>query len=384
MPHHHAGHPSPATATAARRRDASRVAVAAALSAALTPAMALAQQQPSAKAVALEEVVVTARKRSETVQTVPLTIDVLSGQDLAAANKVKLDDLQFEVPGFYVENYETRATIALRGVGAQVPGNGAAVATHLNGIYQASTASSLNFLFDVDRVEVLKGPQGTLYGRNSTAGAINIITREPGKSGDLSASLDYGSYNTRRAEVGADVALGGDWAMRLAGSAVRSDGRLTNQFDGEKVGDNGFTGGRVTLVGQIGGVKVELFAQDTDETGGTAQLIPVSNGQPMLGWNQTYMDLPTSPQIERKYFMSGLTLSGELGNGYSWRSVTGYLDYYEPKSFIDVNPLPSQPVEVSIKFPQYAWQQSEELAVLYTGDRLNWVFGGLYMTERDG
>jgi len=100
-------------------------AVAAAVAAALGMLASTPQataQQAAAKPAGLEEVIVTARKRDEDVQSVPQSIEVLGGLDLKELGKVTFKDLQFEVPGFYIENYETRATIAVRGVGTQVPG----------------------------------------------------------------------------------------------------------------------------------------------------------------------------------------------------------------------------------------------------------------------
>ena len=127
----------------APRAGAVAAAVAAALGLPMAAPQALAQQQSAAKAASLDEVIVTARKRDEDVQSVPQSIEVIGGLDLKELGKVTFKDLQFEVPGFYIQNYETRATIAVRGVGSQVPGGGQSVAAHINGIYQASTAASL-------------------------------------------------------------------------------------------------------------------------------------------------------------------------------------------------------------------------------------------------
>jgi iron complex outermembrane receptor protein len=127
-----------------------------------------------------------------------------------------------------------------------------------------------------------------------------------------------------------------------------------------------------------------LFAQYTNETGGVGDLIALTTaGKPLYGWNKGYYDNPTKPVGERDHYLVGLTLSGELGGGYSWRSVTGYTDYDEPRSLLDVNPLP-QPVQVVISFPQYAEQFSQELQLAYEGDKANWVIGGLYMDSKDG
>ncbi|MCE2874009.1 MAG: TonB-dependent receptor, partial [Xanthomonadales bacterium] len=302
--------------------------------------------------------------------------------------KVTCKDLQFEVPGFYIQNYETRATIAVRGVGSQVPGGGQSVAAHINGIYQASTAASLGWMFDVDRVEVLKGPQGTLYGRNSTGGAVNIITRRPGKEFGTDVSVEIGNDNLRRFEAALDAPLGDDWSLRLAGTATRVDGRITNRVTGKKIDGNEFTGGRLTLAGKLGSVDVEIFGQKTEETGGVGELIALDgSGQrvpkPLFGWDIGNYDEPTKPEGQRDYSALGLSLSGDIGNGYSWKALTGYLDYSEPKSFLDVNPVVA-PVRVTIRFPQYAEQISQELQLQFQGDRVDWIVGALYMDIDEG
>jgi len=361
------------------------VAVAAVVATSLFAAPVSAQSQGSGDgASSLEEIIVTARKRSEDVQTVPQSIEVLGGGELANLGKVTFKDLQFEVPGFYIENYESRATISMRGVGSQVPGKGEAVATHVNGIFQASTATSLSWLFDVERVEVLKGPQGTLYGRNSTGGAVNIITRRPGEEFDGGVKLEYGNDQTVRASGGVDIPLNEDWSMRLAGTATRADGRLTNVATGDEIDGNEYTGGRITVAGDAGPVAVEFFGQISKETGGVGELIPLDeNFDPLYDWDETYFDVPSKPEGQRDYKIAGLTLSGDLGGGYSWRSITGYQDYDEPESLLDVNPGPS-PVNVTIAFPQYAEQWSQELQLAFESERLNWVLGALYMDTDEG
>lgn len=331
-----------------------------------------------------KEIIVTARKREESIQSVPQSIDVLGGDQLTDMGKVTIKDLQFEVPGFYMQNFETRVTVALRGVGNQVPGSGQSVATHVNGIFQPSTASSLGWLFDVDRVEVLKGPQGTLYGRNSTGGALNIETRRPGNDFDVGAKLEYGSFDTYRAYAGMDIPLSDDWAVRVAGVISRSDGRLINTVINDTIDGNEYTGGRITLVGRVGSVDVEVFSQFSEETGGVGEIIPLNpSGRPLLGWNRTSLDQPTIPVGERQHFIASLDLQGELGGGFSWRSLTGFVDYREPAILVDVTPFPN-PTSIRGSFPQYAEQFSQELQLIYTAENMNFVVGTLYMDAKEG
>jgi iron complex outermembrane receptor protein len=358
---------------------------------AITWAVALALAVPEARGqaagatAALDEIVVTARKRDERVQDVPLTIDVLTGDDLVSRGVLRPAELQFAVPGFYVQNFETRATITMRGVGAQIAGGTSAVATHVNGIYQSSSAAQLNRLFDVERVEVLKGPQGTLYGRNSTGGALNVITKQPGSTAEADVSVGFGTFDTVRADAGATVPLSESWSLRTAGSYLKGDGQLTNVVTGRKVANDDFKGGRLTLAGEAGGVKVGAFvqySQDDDNTQPTLIPVRITNGRasPQLGWKQTALDNPTEATIERKNLLAGLSLEGRIGERYTWRSITGYIDY-EDASLIDVNPQPNVPNHLTIQFPQFAEQFSQEFQLLYTGDRANWVLGAYYLDD---
>ena len=296
----------------------------------------------------------TARKRDESLQDVPITIQVLSGAALEATGVLRSSELQFAVPGFYVQNFETRATITLRGVGAQIAGGTSSVATHLNGIYQASSAAQLNRLFDVQQIEVLKGPQGTLYGRNSTGGALNITTRKPGDTFEGNASIGYGTFDTVRADAAVSVPLGEDWGVRVAGSYAKGDGQFLNLFNGKRTGKDDFIGGRLTLAGKTGPVDVSAFVQYTRDKDTTQTLIPINpaTAKPVFGWNRTVLDKPEDMFLDRKLVVAGLTLASEIGSGFTVKSITGYLDYSD-RSAIDVNPVVSSS-QLEIQTPQKA------------------------------
>jgi len=343
-----------------------------------------AAAQASAAASGGDDIIVTARKRNESLQDVPVSITVLSGDTLQQTAVLRSSELQFAVPGFYVQNFETRATITLRGVGAQIAGGTSSVATHLNGIYQASSAAQLNRLFDVSQIEVLKGPQGTLYGRNSTGGALNITTRAPGDTFEGNASIGYGTFNTIRADAGVSIPLGGEWGVRLAGSYLKGDGQFFNRFNGQYTGNDDFIGGRATVAGRAGPVDVSAFVQYTRDKDTTQTLIPVipATAQPEFGWNQTVQDQPEDMFLDRELVVAGLTLGMELGGGFSLKSITGYLDYSDD-SAIDVNPVVS-PGRLEIQTPQKATQWSQELQLAYNSDRVNGVVGFYYLDDDQG
>ncbi len=371
---------------------ATALAVSMAVAAALHPAESRAQQAAAGAteaAESIEEVIVSARKRDESVQSVPISIAVLNGAELTDGGVLRSSELQYAVPGFLVQNYETRATITMRGVGAQIAGSASSVATHVNGVYLASAAAQLNRLFDIERVEVLKGPQGTLYGRNATGGALNVISRRAGDELAADLSVGYGTYSTVSFDGGVSVPLSDSWGMRIAASSTKGDGQFTNVVNNQKIGNEDFQGARFSVTGDTGSVKTDFFVQysrDKDDTQLTLiPLVSATNPAPLLDWNRTAFDGPVDPVIERKSLIAGLTLSGDFGNGYTWRSITGYLDYKEgDDTLTDVNPRPSLAQRLSISFPQLSDQLSQEFQLLYSSDRLNWVVGAYYLDDDQG
>ena len=164
------------------RTFAARSLIAAAVSAALWPALSIAQgaAQPST-GDALEEIVVTAQKRAEKLQDTPIAISAVTGDTI---EKLNLDDIAAIAAGNPALVYSEaggEAQIYVRGIGSNIFSIGVdqSVATHIDGIYIGRANMGLTQFLDIDRVEILRGPQGTLYGRNATGGAINIISRAP-------------------------------------------------------------------------------------------------------------------------------------------------------------------------------------------------------------
>lgn len=181
----------------------------------------------------IPEVVVTAEKRETGLQKVPQAITALTGDALLANNINTFQDLSALAPGLTVGNAEgERTTISIRGVGQEANQNDVAapsVSYHQDGVYIVSPfALGGNFL-DVGRVEVLRGPQGTLFGQNSTGGAINLVTAAP-KLGRTEGYVDaaYGSFDYRNLRSAVNLPIGQTIAIRAAGSWLKQDGTATN------------------------------------------------------------------------------------------------------------------------------------------------------------
>src|SRR5579871_421233 len=188
----------------------------------------------------IEEVVVTAQKRAEDIQTVPISITAYSAQDLAARQIYQVKDLQFSTPSVtYTKGNFTSSDFSIRGIGQSVVSGDeeAGVATDVNDVYLLAPLLAESTFYDLQRVEVLRGPQSTLYGRGATGGVVNEIT-EPAdltsSYGDIYAS--YGNYNAVeiRGDVNAPV-VDDHLAIRLAGDWVRHNGYIDNAFNNSHI-----------------------------------------------------------------------------------------------------------------------------------------------------
>ena len=171
-------------------------------------------------------IVVTAQNRAENVQDVPIAIDVVGAEAIEDAGITDFQDLTRVAPVLNIVQDGNYTRVAVRGVGTNSndEGQDQSIAVNIDGEY-INRPNVLNLaLFDIDRIEVLRGPQGTLYGRNATGGAINFIARKPGTTfgGDISAT--YGNYDSRKLEAGIDIPFGSVGGLRLAGLYNKRDG----------------------------------------------------------------------------------------------------------------------------------------------------------------
>jgi iron complex outermembrane receptor protein len=195
-------------------------------------AQALANAEATtAQPEGLEEITVTAERRSENLEKTPLAITALSADTLDARGISTADDLNQLVPGLAVSRTGISAQIGIRGVVStnDTEVGDPAVAFNVDGVYLARSRGALAALFDIDRIEVLRGPQGTLYGRNATAGSINVITNKPDlEKASGSASIEYGNYNEFQTSGMLNIPLDSTFALRGAFQTDRHDGYSVN------------------------------------------------------------------------------------------------------------------------------------------------------------
>jgi iron complex outermembrane receptor protein len=190
---------------------------------------ALAAEAPEGEST-LKEIIVTAQKRAQSLQSVPLSVSALDEDALRAADVVRLDTVKALVPSFHVGQTQAYFFTSIRGVGDTNFSivSDPAVPFYVDGLYYPRANGPNAVLFDVDRIEVLRGPQGTLYGRNATGGVVNVIPKQPGSEfgGDL--SLQVGNYDAVRVTGAVDLPLSDRVQTRIAGIYNSRDGYTDN------------------------------------------------------------------------------------------------------------------------------------------------------------
>ncbi|ROH93720.1 TonB-dependent receptor [Stagnimonas aquatica] len=202
-----------------------------------------AVRRPDGAAAVLEEVVVTAQRREASVQATPISMEAFSSDKLAQRGIASVEDLSGNVPSMVIEPHPLSSTtlrISIRGVGvtdAQVTQD-PAVGIYLDGVYLARSAGLALDLADLERIEVLRGPQGTLYGRNTTGGAVNLVTRRPSVSGfSMQQQISVGSRDQLTAKTSFNLPITDTLAVKLAALGSRQGGFVENTGPGGDFGD---------------------------------------------------------------------------------------------------------------------------------------------------
>ena len=189
------------------------------------------------------EVVVTAERRAENIQKVPMAVAAISATAIRDRNIESLDDVQNEVPGVKFGHFSGGDNVTIRGVGsAFISGAGqSSVAIYVDGVYLSQIESLGMGQADLSGIEVLKGPQGTLYGRNSTGGVVNFTSNAPTKSTfSYGATVGYGNYNANKEEGYVSGPLSDKVRLRLFIQNEARDGDITNDDTGQKVNGGPF------------------------------------------------------------------------------------------------------------------------------------------------
>lgn len=286
------------------------------------------------------DVVVTARRRVQTAQSVPATLQVFDANKLAQSGIINTRDLQQETPSLAVAPAFRETFVALRGITNNVRSLGAdpSVAVNFNGIYLPRTTMLLTELYDVGRIEVLKGPQGDLYGRNATGGAINILSQEPKAGLGIEGFAGIGSFNLRR--IQGAVNIGNEViAVRLSGAIAKDDGYTHNAFNGGGLDYTDFQSIRAEIrFKPSADLEVNAFWHHGVDKGSIGYTITADPAFGLIAAQYGYVglagpqNLRLSPRdvrinqpldLGRTGDIAGLTASLDLG-AITVKSITGY------------------------------------------------------------
>ena len=217
----------------------------------LADAVAAAPQTSASEPpVQLETLVVTAQKRQEDAQKVPVSLTAVSGETIADRRLQTVKDLENLAPNVQLSRSTSIPTLFIRGVGGggRQIGFDTRAGIYVDGVYVGAPAAVDGLLLDLDRAEILRGPQGTLFGQNSTSGALNLITQAPGSGAPATTSVSYGNREGTRVTAAGDVPIGDPRVqLRASGSFARRDNFTRNALTGEDFDDVRQDGGRLRL-----------------------------------------------------------------------------------------------------------------------------------------
>jgi iron complex outermembrane receptor protein len=300
---------------------------------------ALAEEASAQSAGAIEEVVVTAERREASLQDTPIAISALTADELADRGITGMEGVAAATPSISFTPYPSSSNtliLFIRGQGVSDPGQitlDSAVGLYQDGFYIPRGQMATFDLADIERVEVLRGPQGTLYGRNTTGGAVNLISNKPGGEFGFRQEIGIGNNGRVRSLTVLDLPKWGGLAAKLSFLKRKQDGYVRNAGPGHDYGEEDQAGGRAALRWDNGGAFTADYFFETGDMDSTpvyytnaalAGLIPgySAQGRPE-GHTYRAIDLPGS---EGEYEAHGLTLSWDVNDALTLRSLTGYRD----------------------------------------------------------
>jgi iron complex outermembrane recepter protein len=381
----------------------------AALLAPAAPAIAQTATEAPAQANddAIDEIVVTARRREESLQQVPLSVVAVSAEELEARSISNLEDLGQSTPNFtFSETYNGGAAAGLpfiRGVGQidSHPGYDSPVGIYIDGVYYGRMYGNNLDTMELERIEVLRGPQGTLFGKNTSGGAINIITAQPDASGEgISGRVQggFGSRNLVDVVTGANIPLVQDTlALRVAGSWSQQDG-YAERADGQEMANTDRWSARAQLLfapTQSFSALLSADVMEFDEANAAYRLADTNPAVgPVAAYNgardpdydnrwisaNPYTFNATGPNFSRGEIRGvSLTLTADTAFG-AFKSITAYRDMSVDIG-VDPDGSPVTIIDSYESTDQDQVSQEFQLSGEAFGDRLQWVSGLYYFQE---
>jgi iron complex outermembrane recepter protein len=363
----------------------------------------IASAQPAASpAVGLEEVVVTARKREESLLDVSAALDVVGGAELTTQQINDIEDLQVVMPTLTVGETVGVMKVTMRGLGnsSNTRGEDGQVAFHVDGAVVSRPEVQGMSLFDLERVEVLRGPQGTLYGRNATGGAINLVTAKPTDTAEGYLNLTVGNYDLLKV----DAAISGPLSDRVRGRfALTSTDRAgfgENITTNNDIDDDHRWAARghlaIDLRDDMDLLLTGEYGKQDDASGLFTYLAPLYVVGPAAPPSQNPKGVggfsdPKSrdgagnidPQLERETVSTTATYTWNISDTLTLKDIFNYrrLDFYLAQDLDLSSVVPPPNTTATVSIPMNDEQMSNELQLIYSGERLNLITGLYWFSE---
>jgi len=354
--------------------------------------LAEAQEGAQSDTLALSEVIVTAQKRAEDLQDVPVSVQVIGSQALAQQNLNSLEALGQTVPSVHINASGSGGQIFIRGIGSGTNQTfDQSVGVFIDDIYHGRARMTGATFLDLDHVEILKGPQSTFFGNNAIAGAFNIVTRKPDDQFDGYARALYGQDQQYAAEGAAGIPLGQVFAVRLAGMFNGAGGWQRNPYAGHDQPVDYDRAGRVTLLFKPGEnldatLKIE-GSSNTDRSGSQISDCPPPAPFVSAGFCQIALGLGIPTSLESHENTTGpgqgaglstfedvLTINYHL-QGQTFTSVTGFYNYHS-KQDVDADGTPS--TLLNLRIAEKYHQLSQEFRVASQAQQTLEYLAGVY------
>lgn len=326
----------------------------------------------------LEEVIVTSQKREQSLQDVPISVSAFSGEQIDEAGVKDIRDLAGQTPGLQIQSKgDTEVFVFIRGIGSVAPGIGAdpAVGVYIDGLYTARGTNAAAAFFDVDRVEVVKGPQGTLFGRNSSSGAISIITRKPEIGENYGRALvGFGDEGQQKYEFIYNASPSDSTAVRIGIKHDSRDGLYENSLSGKDLNGRDHTNARLAFFYDDGGAYTSHLSAEYFDMSNTAAWVGAADS---FADKVALNDPPTDQELESWRF--NWTNTWDFNDALTLTSITGYYTHDVVVTPVDADLLDL--FIIDFQEPQTADYLSQEFRLSGTSESVDWFVGASYANE---